>query len=152
MTKNLIEIKIDDSELNALLSTVRRKFSDLTPLTADVSVRMLSAVHENFEKEGRPPWDSLAESTKEQRRKKGHANAPILNIHGSSGLLGSVQPDYSDNYASVGSNKVYAAIHQLGGMAGPGRSVEIPARPFLDLTEEDMQEIIDIITGYLSDV
>ena len=43
--------------------------------------------------------------------------------------------------AVVGTNTVYAAIHNFGGKAGRGCKVEIPARPFLRLTQEDEDDI-----------
>ena len=55
----------------------------------------------------------------------------------------------------IGSNKEYAAIHQFGGMAGRGRKVEIPARPYLplttdgDLQPEAREEVLDTILRHL---
>lgn len=60
----------------------------------------------------------------------------------------------------VGSGKEYAAIHQLGGEAGRGRKVHIPARPFLPFTGEPdsgsgklqpeaEEAILDIVLGHL---
>lgn len=49
----------------------------------------------------------------------------------------------------VGTNVVYAPIHQFGGQAGRGRKVRIPARPFLGLTEEDTQEAEALLREWL---
>lgn len=49
----------------------------------------------------------------------------------------------------VGSNVVYARIHQLGGQAGRGRKVTIPARPYLGLSEEDQEEIAALVQEHL---
>ncbi|MDK4527295.1 phage virion morphogenesis protein, partial [Kingella kingae] len=43
---------------------------------------------------------------------------------------------------------VYAAIHNFGGMAGRNRKVRIPARPFLVLTNEDKQDLMDDVQDY----
>lgn len=48
----------------------------------------------------------------------------------------------------VGTNEPYAAIHQLGGKAGRGRKVAIPARPFLILTPQDEADILEDIQDY----
>ena len=56
---------------------------------------------------------------------------------------------YDDNSAVIGSNFDYAAIHQLGGQAGKGLKTEIPARPYLQLTDDDFAEIIDETTDFL---
>jgi len=56
---------------------------------------------------------------------------------GEGNLRATINHDISVNYikgtveGSVGANKVYARIHELGGYAGPGRKVLIPARPYL---------------------
>ena len=54
-----------------------------------------------------------------------------------------------DDSAVIGSNLDYAAIHQLGGQAGKGHKTEIPARPYLQLTDDDFAEIIDETTVFL---
>ena len=46
---------------------------------------------------------------------------------------------------------MYAAIHQLGGQSGRNKSVEIPARPYLFLTNDDYDEILHNIENYLND-
>lgn len=49
----------------------------------------------------------------------------------------------------VGSNVVYARIHQLGGKAGRNHKVTIPARPYLGLSEEDQKEIEALVKDHL---
>ena len=58
---------------------------------------------------------------------------------------------YNNESAIIGSNKVYAAIHQLGGQAGKNKKVEIPARPYLKLTEDDFDEILQETVKFLQD-
>lgn len=48
----------------------------------------------------------------------------------------------------VGSNKVYARIHQEGGKAGRGRKVTIPARPFLGFNDDDREDVADLLRDY----
>jgi len=50
----------------------------------------------------------------------------------------------------VGTNKVYAAIHQFGGEAGrKSKRVTIPARPYLLVQDEDIAEIRASITAHI---
>ena len=44
----------------------------------------------------------------------------------------------------------YAAIHQLGGDAGRNKKVKIPARPYINLVEDDYDEILHEISEHLS--
>ena len=105
------------------------------------------STEENFKEESRPKWQDLADSTKKQRKKKGTYPGLILQITGQ--LASSVNTYYDDDSAVIGSNLNYAAIHQLGGQAGKGLKAERPARPYLQLTDDDFAEIIDKIKMYL---
>ena len=46
-----------------------------------------------------------------------------------------------DNRLLIGTNLVYAAIHQLGGMAGRGHRSKIPPRPYLVFRPEDPERL-----------
>jgi len=52
---------------------------------------------------------------------------------------------------SVGTNKVYAAIHQFGGDAGRNKKVKIPARPYLKLGNKELNTINEAISEYLKE-
>lgn len=60
------------------------------------------------------------------------------------------------NSVTVGNSMIYAAIHQFGGEAGKGKTVTIPARPFLpvkkdgSLYPQEQAKILDAINGYLA--
>ena len=61
--------------------------------------------------------------------------------------------ELSDNDTTlVGTNMVYAAIHQFGGCVGLGNAVFIPARPFLQLTSEDKQDLLDNVQDYFANL
>jgi phage virion morphogenesis protein len=51
----------------------------------------------------------------------------------SSQLRSSINRQVGDSSVTVGTNKVYAAIHQFGGKAGRNKSVSIPARPYFPI-------------------
>ncbi|MDK4671286.1 phage virion morphogenesis protein, partial [Kingella kingae] len=48
-------------------------------------------------------------------------------------LAASLTTQSGNDFARIGSNKPYAAIHHIGGQAGRGRKVHIPARPYLPI-------------------
>jgi len=56
-------------------------------------------------------------------------------------LLGSIDHQVSSDQTEVGSAMVYAAIHNNGGMAGPGNKVEIPSRQYLGLSVGNIAEL-----------
>jgi len=136
-----IQIKIDDAELQNVLGKLILKTQNLGPLMKNISGIMMDSVEENFEKEGRPDkWQELAKSTIKQRKKKGHWPGRILQVRGE--LTSSITSYYDSDSAVVGTNKVYAAIHQFGGDAGRGKKVKIPARPYLKLIEKEIYQIL----------
>lgn len=146
----MIEIKVEDKELQKLLKKLAEKSQNLRPLMKNIAGIMQDSVEENFEKEGRPAkWAPLAESTIKQRKKKGYWPGRILQRRGE--LATSTTSKYDENSALVGTNKVYAAIHQFGGNAGRGKKVKIPARPFLMLGEKENTEIIQEIQNYFQE-
>jgi phage virion morphogenesis protein len=128
------QIKIDDSQVTATMNRLRGRISALGPVMAGIATELESQAQEAFRREG-PDWKSLEKSTLRQRAKQGHADSPILNISGGRGLLGSLMSHSTATTATVGAGSgksaKYAAIHQFGGMAGRGRKVAIPARPYL---------------------
>lgn len=64
-------------------------------------------------------------------------------------LVQSITYQTTDTSLEVGSNVVYAAIHQLGGRTGRGHAAVIPARPYLGLSRWDESEMLDILQRYL---
>jgi len=123
-----------------------------------LAMRNVAAVLENetsinFEQQGRPKkWKGLEPATEFKRiggakgytksgklRKRSKRILAELKILIDSGNLeGSVESRHGDDYAVVGTAAAipYARIHQLGGKAGKGRKVTIPARPYLPFTPD----------------
>ncbi|MBF0283596.1 MAG: phage virion morphogenesis protein [Magnetococcales bacterium] len=144
----MVEIKIDERPILGLLKKLAAKGGDMTAPFREIAGVMADAVEENFDQQGRPPWTPLAAATIAARQKSGHWPGSILQVHGR--LASSITSESDAFRAVVGSNVVYARIHHLGGMAGRGRKVKIPARPYLQLADEDEEEIMDILRRYLS--
>lgn len=136
----MIEIKIDNifvvqNQIERLQDGVENRYRLMERLAGT----MHYAVHMNFRAGGRPKWLGL-----EYRNGK-----PLVD----SGRLRDSVVAYSDNdTALVGTNMVYAAIHNFGGMAGRGRKVNIPQREFLTLTNQDKQDLMDDVQDYFANL
>ena len=52
----------------------------------------------------------------------------------------------------VGSEVEYARIHQMGGRAGRGHTVKIPARPYLGVSKADKAEIKAIMLEFMENL
>ena len=143
-----IEIKIDNKEVESRLLDLAQRSENLRPLMKNIAGIFAYSTEENFKNEGRPDkWTELSESTIKQRTKNKQWPDMILQVSGQ--LASSVNTYYDNDSAVIGSNLKYAAIHQLGGQAGRNKSVEIPARPYLKLTDEDFEEIIAATQNFL---
>lgn len=148
MADEPIKIKIDNKAVNEKLLELASRGENLRPLMKNIAGIFASSTEENFKEEGRPDkWTDLAEITKEKRKKKNKWPGQILQVQGQ--LASSVNTQYDDESVVIGSNLPYAAIHQLGGQAGKNKKVEIPARPYLQLIDEDYDEILEETQTYL---
>ena len=145
-----IEIKIDNKEVESRLLDLAQRSENLRPLMKNIAGIFAYSTEENFKEEGRPDkWTELSESTIKQRTKNKQWPGMILQISGQ--LASSVNTYYDDDSAVMGSNLEYAALHQLGGQAGKNKSVEIPARPYLQLTPDDFEEILSMTENFLGE-
>lgn len=149
MSDEPIEIKIDNKKVEKALLEIAQKTSNLRPLMKNIAGIMADSTEENFKVEGRPKWKDLSEKTKTARKKTGHYPGQILQVSGQ--LAMSIATQYDNESAVIGSNKVYAAIHQLGGLAGKNKSVTIPARPYLVVTDDDFEDILSQTQKYITE-
>ena len=142
-----IEIKIDNKEVLTRLQELASRGENLRPLMKNIAGIMSTATEDNFKDEGRPEkWVDLSETTKKQRQKIGKYPGQILQVSGQ--LASSVSTAYDNNSAVIGSNLAYAAIHQLGGQAGKNKKTTIPARPYLKLTDDNFEEILNAVENF----
>ena len=142
-----IEIRLDNKKVEEALLELAQKTSNLRPLMKNIAGIMADSTEENFKEEGRPKWQDLSEVTKTARRKTGHYPGQILQVSGQLAL--SITTQYDDESAVIGSNKAYAAIQQLGGNAGKNKKVNILARPYFNLSEDDYNQILKIIKNII---
>ena len=109
----MIELKVDDQQIIKALEGMSAKLRNLRPAMTEISHDMLDAVCQRFD-EGPSRWARLAKSTVKRYEKKGYSTSPTLN-RTAGGLFPSISPDSSNDSATVGTNKKYAAIHHFGG-------------------------------------
>jgi phage virion morphogenesis protein len=107
-------------------------------------VHMLDSITRNFDEAGRPErWAPNAPAT---ITRKG-SSQPLIH-HGDLKL--------SIRYATTATQLILsgdgpgARIHQFGGQAGRGRSVTIPARPYMLFQEEDLLDIAGLYEDYIA--
>lgn len=145
MAGSAVKVTIDNREFVQLVSDVADRFGDTKPALEIIGETVVASVKENFEDGGRPAgWVELAEATIER---KGHDKILIGSSQGS--LEESIHSEIESDTVYVGTDKIYGAIHQFGGMAGRGKKVKIPQREYLMVQEEDWIEIKHELKDFL---
>lgn len=132
----VVEIAAHDGALARLAEVLSRP----DDIMDRIGQYMVASVHRRFERERAPdgtPWLKSARAIAE--------GGQTLTDTGR--LRGSIVHTLTDGGrgVEVGTNVVYAAIHQLGGRAGKGRRARIPARPYLGVDERDRDTILRIV-------
>lgn len=120
MKPTLLSIEITDNDLKQALKQLENAADDLTPLMRIWSETLKTATDVNFEEQGRPRWQPSVAALARQG----------MTLSRDGYLRRSVTPEYDAYQARVGTNRVYARIHQLGGQVGRGGSVTLPPRPY----------------------
>lgn len=134
----MIEVRIDNiSEIQNQLKRLEDGVENRYLLMRRLSETMHTAVKLNFRYAGRPKWLGL----------KYRAGKPLTDT---GRLKDSFSTMYDNDTALVGTNIIYAAIHNFGGQAGRNRKVRIPQREFLTLTDDDKQALMDDVQDYFS--
>ena len=169
-----IEIVTHDEDLQRMLSDLRQKSIDMTPVMREIAGYLGAFTKKVFNTEGYAllgkKWQPLKESTVKNKVKRGAW--PRMILEDSYQLEQSIQQFYSDHEAGVSTNKVYAATHQFGSsesvsvpshtrtMKKTGKTYtvkpftmkrNIPARPFFGFSDKVIGDIMTIIMKYYQD-
>lgn len=135
-----LNVKIDDAEVKGFLTRLRERVEDLTPVMQTIGQIVRTSVGKNFEQGGRP------EKWQPSQRATGSGGLTLVDT---ARLKNSINAKATNKQVTIGTNVAYGAIHQLGGKAGRGKKVSIPARPFLAVQTEDWTEINKVIGDHI---
>ncbi|MXW30300.1 MAG: phage virion morphogenesis protein [Chloroflexi bacterium] len=151
-------VDIDDAEVLDAFNRILRAGQDMGPVMRDVGESLVNSTRERFSSQTAPdgsPWAPLSEATK-QRKKRNRDK--VLTEHGD--LRRDISYRVGTDFVEVGSSRVYAGTHQFGaekGAYGEGANGtptpwgDIPARPFLGVSDDDGRAIEEIVIDHLAD-
>ncbi len=125
------------------LERVKRIFSDFRePFNESLRKVIIPSIRRNFEAEGRPPWEQLAEITVQIRR----SAHPILRRTGylfrKATQINIWRVSRDIMYSPIGPFASYAAFHQ-------GGTRHMPARPYILYQREDVESIVDVFSDWI---
>jgi phage virion morphogenesis protein len=175
-----ITVTIDDHAVRTALEAVAARVNNLAPLFHEIGQYYEGRVLENFAKESDPAgnkWAPLSKATLMMRLglQKGFEENGTLSAKGkqflttkallfqSGNLRKSIHYQSTATSVIIGTGPIdkvpkYAGVHQLGtNIAGRGRKVSIPARPYLamnkgttlELAPRDRDEIVKMVSRYI---
>lgn len=153
-------IKTEDAGVLAALRRVVGTLADPTPLAAEIAALGENSTRLRFRTQIAPDGSTWKPSLRAQI-----TGGRTLTQDGH--LSGSLSARHGRDFAEWGVNRIYAAIHQFGGvirpktakalrfqLAGGGfavvQSVTMPARPYLGLSDDDRSDVLDAIERALA--
>lgn len=170
------EITIDDGEVKAALTALAARIDNMQPVMQEIGEDIMERTKRRFGTSTGPDgqrWQQNAASTvlsmiarmgRKARLKNGNLSKKAQKtLMGKKVLVdtGSLARQFevtaTANSVTVSNSMIYAAIHQFGGEAGRGKSVTIPARPFLPVTSsgemypDDQKLVLEALQSYLRD-
>lgn len=151
-----VELEFDNA---AVLSAIRGALAELTdprPMLLDIGEALVNSTRDRFSAQRGPDgqtWKSLSPRYLET---KSPNPGKILQRRGD--LVRQIFPQVEGATLLVGTDRVYGAVHQFGALKGAfgktrrGAPIpwgDIPARPFLGISDDDAAEIIAIARDHL---
>lgn len=144
----MIDIYIDDPEILDGLQRLRDRSANLSPALLKIGEKLKESSQQRFSSMTAPDgtqWATNKPSTLEHK----HGSRPLTE----EGTLGDTI-DYQrlgDDGVQIGSPMEYSAMMQFGGTKAefPHLWGDIPARPFLGISEQDKSDILAIIQRHL---
>ena len=139
---DVLTIEIDDREIRDGLRALEDRLGNLRPFYLDIGEALLNSTRERFTTQTAPdgsPWAPLSPSYKQ--RKKKHPDL-ILTLNGY--LRGTLNYSATKDELRIGTPMIYGAAHQFG-----RPEINLPARPFLGLSDDDHAMILDALADWL---
>jgi phage virion morphogenesis protein len=146
-----IEIKVDDLQISRLFEILERRMKNMKPIWRAIGEDILEGTKRSFEMETSPegkPW-------KKSRRAE-EQGGETLRDRGI--LYNSIHAAAGNDQVIVGTPVIYAATHQFGAARGSFGSTsrggpipwgDIPARPFLGISDETLSAIRETLIDFV---
>lgn len=143
-------IYTDTVQSHFTLNQLLRHLRDLSPLMQGIAFYLENSTIQRFYDEKDPNgnnWQALLPKTLKVKNGAGTGSNSMNGILKHSGsLVRSITSQFTNNRVEVGTNLIYANVHQWGWTAK-----NIPARPFLGLSLDDRQEIENLTHDFVAE-
>ncbi|MDH2197891.1 phage virion morphogenesis protein [Ectopseudomonas oleovorans] len=151
-----VELEFDNA---AVLSAIRGALAELTdprPMLLDIGEALVNSTRDRFSAQRGPDGQTWKTLSPRYLETKSPNPGKILQRRGD--LVRQIFPQVEGATLLVGTDRVYGAVHQFGALKGAfgktrrGAPIpwgDIPARPFLGISDDDAAEIIAIARDHL---
>lgn len=147
----MITVDFNDREVLDALQLLHQRMNDLTPVLQDIGEYLITSTKARFVTGVGPDGDEW----------DGNSDVTLARKRGTKPLIGETHRLSNEFSYFIGNNELvfgssieYAAVQQFGAEKGEfGRGVpwgDIPARPFIGISDDDKDKILDILNDYLS--
>ncbi len=150
-------VQFNVGDTRAALQRAIASMEDATPLYEDVAEYMVKATRQRFIQGIAPdgtPWAPKKASTLDRYRARGYGGQSLIKpLYLIGRLRGEIQRIVNRDSVVIGSSLIYSGVMQSGaarggfGRDGRGRPIPwgtIPARPWLGISKDDAEAIIEI--------
>jgi phage virion morphogenesis protein len=158
-----VRVTIDDAALRQALAALARVGRDPSPALKALGPLLVSSTRDRITRERAPDggaWSRLNPAYAAGKRGPGILRERAMR----GGLFGSLTSQVDGSVLRLGTNKIYAAAQQFGATIVPrnaerlafrlgkrmvfARKVTIPARPFLGISDDDRQTIVEVFEDF----
>ncbi len=144
-----------DQELRRALGDVLRQLEDGTEMFDGIGALLVQNIQFRFDTQTAPdgtPWLPLAASTKRIYEKKYEGNIPGSLLQRTRHMRDTLTHNHGRDFVEVGFGDIIALYHETGTRRGLPRRQLLSDDPIAGtLGEGDRQDVLDFVTGYLSD-
>lgn len=142
MSGSSIDVAVDDKEVNNYLRILQAKLGSLHIPLADIGESLLLSHEDRWDKQVSPDGQAWLPLSPAYQKAKPQNKDKILVLRG---YLKNLHYQVKSNGLELGTDKMYAATQQFG---DPARN--IPARPFLGISQDDEDNMIGILKQYFA--
>ncbi|WGE51136.1 phage virion morphogenesis protein [Actinobacillus equuli subsp. haemolyticus] len=154
-----VKVEINTQQLTTILNKAVQTLANPKAMFGEMGETLLEIHSIRFTQQQAPdgtPWQPLADWYRDSKK---YNQDKILTLHGD--LRGTLRYQADNHGVIFGSDRPYAAIHQFGGTIKPknkkilklgtlyARSIIIPARPWLGISADNEQRLIEIARNHL---
>jgi len=159
----MITITVQDEAISAALTRLMAAVSDMRPAMNDIGQALVISSKARIDQGVTPEGAAFAALSPTTLAAYANAKPPKVSrgpLKQSGMMQSQIFHSYGSDHAEVSSNAIQAAVMQFGAARGQfgttsrGGSIpwgNIPARPFLGVSDEDRVMIHDIVEEWLSD-